>query len=257
MDQCIVPPAATDYRPYLSGKSMEELRRALLCATLELEYTRSAAKEEMEKHEQHAKEMLRLLKQACRERDEAKDRCRDLVEKLLLASSATTGIGTAEAVANVDPKRVDSTTSECDSLSRASSSSAYSGFGFSDDHRRVSPPRPATPPAAETAPTKTASSWCDVWPETGTRLPEKGKLLQAVVDAGPLLQTLLLAGPLPRWRHPPPPLSSFQIPPVDVGTSTGSLALATDGLAAVPRMSSPNYHYSGEHDAANRYRILP
>ncbi|KAL2328548.1 hypothetical protein Fmac_021975 [Flemingia macrophylla] len=47
-------------------------------------------------------------------------------------------------------------------------------------------------------------------------LPEKGKLLQAVMKAGPLLQTLLLAGPLPQWRHPPPPLESFQIPPVTI-----------------------------------------
>ncbi|XP_057781861.1 uncharacterized protein LOC131000111 [Salvia miltiorrhiza] len=44
-------------------------------------------------------------------------------------------------------------------------------------------------------------------------LPEKGKLLQAVMKAGPLLQTLLLAGPLPQWRHPPPPLDTYQIPP--------------------------------------------
>ncbi|KAF7833136.1 formin-like protein 2 [Senna tora] len=32
------------------------------------------------------------------------------------------------------------------------------------------------------------------------------------MKAGPLLQTLLLAGPLPQWRHPPPPLDSFEIP---------------------------------------------
>ncbi|KAG6433042.1 hypothetical protein SASPL_104647 [Salvia splendens] len=44
-------------------------------------------------------------------------------------------------------------------------------------------------------------------------LPEKGKLLQAVVKAGPLLQTLLLAGPLPQWRHPPPVVDPYQIPP--------------------------------------------
>jgi hypothetical protein len=35
-------------------------------------------------------------------------------------------------------------------------------------------------------------------------LPEKGKLMQAVMDAGPLLQTLLMASSpqLPQWRHP-------------------------------------------------------
>ncbi|XP_047969018.1 uncharacterized protein LOC125212803 [Salvia hispanica] len=45
-------------------------------------------------------------------------------------------------------------------------------------------------------------------------LPENGKFLQAVMEAGPLLQTLLLAGPLPQWQHPPPQLSSGDIPPV-------------------------------------------
>ncbi|CAK8576004.1 unnamed protein product [Lathyrus sativus] len=34
-------------------------------------------------------------------------------------------------------------------------------------------------------------------------LPQKGKLLQAVVDAGPLLQTILFEGTLPTWRNPP------------------------------------------------------
>lgn len=34
-------------------------------------------------------------------------------------------------------------------------------------------------------------------------LPQKGKLLQAVVDAGPLLQTILFEGTLPSWRNPP------------------------------------------------------
>ncbi|OMO67652.1 hypothetical protein CCACVL1_20395 [Corchorus capsularis] len=49
----------------------------------------------------------------------------------------------------------------------------------------------------------------------GKTLPQKGKLLQAVMEAGPLIQTLLVAGPLPRWRNPPP-LQSFKIPPVSI-----------------------------------------
>jgi hypothetical protein len=35
------------------------------------------------------------------------------------------------------------------------------------------------------------------------QLPQKGRLVQAVMEAGPLLQNLLVAGPLPRWRNPP------------------------------------------------------
>ncbi|BBN08952.1 hypothetical protein MPTK1_4g15860 [Marchantia polymorpha subsp. ruderalis] len=54
-------------------------------------------------------------------------------------------------------------------------------------------------------------------------LPEKGKLLQAVMKAGPLLQTLLLSGPLPQWRHPPPAMDSVEIPRVSM--SSASLAV--------------------------------
>lgn len=44
------------------------------------------------------------------------------------------------------------------------------------------------------------------------RLPEKGKFLQAVMDAGPLLQNLLFVGQLPRWRNAPPKRNAIKIP---------------------------------------------
>nr|XP_025880403.1 uncharacterized protein LOC9269739 [Oryza sativa Japonica Group] len=74
------------------------------------------------------------------------------------------------------------------------------------------------------------------------RLPEKGRLVEAVVSAGPLLQTLLLAGPLPRWRHPPPPAPA-DIPPfnptkaADADNNSFSSASATS--------SSPESNCSG------------
>lgn len=46
-------------------------------------------------------------------------------------------------------------------------------------------------------------------------LPQKGKLLQAVLDSGPLLQTILLAGPLPIWRNPPP-LQDIKFQPLNI-----------------------------------------
>lgn len=55
-------------------------------------------------------------------------------------------------------------------------------------------------------------------------LPEKGRLLKAVMEAGPLLQTLLLAGPLPQWQHPPPKLDSIEIPPVSISSSSPRLS---------------------------------
>ncbi|XP_019449096.1 PREDICTED: uncharacterized protein LOC109351876 [Lupinus angustifolius] len=46
-------------------------------------------------------------------------------------------------------------------------------------------------------------------------LPQKGKLLEAVMDAGPLLQNVLLAGPVPNWRNPPP-LQHIKVPPLTI-----------------------------------------
>lgn len=46
-------------------------------------------------------------------------------------------------------------------------------------------------------------------------LPQKGKLLQAVIDAGPLLKSLLFAGPLPTWRNPPH-LQNIKVPPLAI-----------------------------------------
>ncbi|XP_051212043.1 uncharacterized protein [Lolium perenne] len=74
------------------------------------------------------------------------------------------------------------------------------------------------------------------------RLPEKGRLVEAVVSAGPLLQTLLLAGPLPRWRHPPPPApADLVIPPFNPGRQ----ADATNYSFSSASSSSPESNCSG------------
>lgn len=46
-------------------------------------------------------------------------------------------------------------------------------------------------------------------------LPEKGRLLKAVIDAGPTLDTLFVAGSLPRWRNPPP-LKPLLVPTLSI-----------------------------------------
>lgn len=45
----------------------------------------------------------------------------------------------------------------------------------------------------------------------GKVLPQKGKLLQAVMEVGPLLQTLFITRPMSVWQNhaPPPPLKSY------------------------------------------------
>ncbi|KAF5732974.1 hypothetical protein HS088_TW17G00508 [Tripterygium wilfordii] len=65
----------------------------------------------------------------------------------------------------------------------------------------------------------------------GKALPQKGKLLQAVMEAGPLLQTLIDSGPpLPRWTNPPTTLlKPFEIPPETVNSNPNAAAAKQSG----------------------------
>jgi hypothetical protein len=92
------------------------------------------------------------------------------------------------------------------------------------------------------------------------RLPEKGRLVEAVVSAGPLLQTLLLAGPLPRWRHPPPPTPADVIPPFNPGRSnTGADVSGGNFSFSSASSSSPESNCSGGAGpvAAPQQQALP
>ncbi|KAG4968527.1 hypothetical protein HKD37_12G034708 [Glycine soja] len=183
---------------YFQGKSMEELRQSLIYTTLELEQTRAAVQEELKKRDEQLLNLKDLLSKTIRERDEAQEKCqRLLLEKLVFQqqqqqAAPVSGISSIED----EPRRgIDSNNGH--SLSDCEESIVSSPV---IDH--LPQPQPQTQSMIELTPDKP--------------LPEKGKLLQAVMKAGPLLQTLLLAGPLPQWRHPPPPLESFEIPPVTI-----------------------------------------
>ncbi|KAG6500095.1 hypothetical protein ZIOFF_039909 [Zingiber officinale] len=63
-------------------------------------------------------------------------------------------------------------------------------------------------------------------------LPEKGRLVEAVIEAGPLLQMLLLTGSLPQWRHPPPDLHGVEIPRV--------VAIAPSSNPEASKLPSPS-----------------
>ncbi|XP_022755573.1 uncharacterized protein LOC111303515 [Durio zibethinus] len=192
---------------FCQGKTMEELRHSLLCTTLELEQTRVAVQEELRKRDDQLIQLKELLSKAMRERDEAQEKCQRLfLEKLLLHQQQQRVAHPLSGVSSIEdePRRgIDSN----------------NGFSSSDcEESIVSSPvldpiqqtqLPIAPP-----PQPMPQETIEIVPEKP--LPEKGKLLQAVMKAGPLLQTLLLAGPLPQWRHPPPPLESFEIPPVSI-----------------------------------------
>ncbi|KAM1807040.1 uncharacterized protein LOC126614187 [Malus sylvestris] len=203
-------PLLSSWAYYCQGKSMEELRSSLLYTTVELEQTRVAVQEELRKRDDQMSHLKDLFQKAIRERDEAQDKCqRLLLEKLLLQqtqqqtqqkqqTAPLSGISSIED----EPRR------GIDSNNGFSSSDCEESIVSSPvidpiQQTQQLPPAPSMPhPAVGLLPEKP--------------LPEKGKLLQAVMKAGPLLQTLLLAGPLPQWRHPPPPLESFEIPPVTI-----------------------------------------
>ncbi|KAM7278150.1 hypothetical protein ACFE04_005284 [Oxalis oulophora] len=181
---------------YCQGKSMEELRHSLLYTTLELDQTRVAVQEELRIRDEQMINLKEMLSKAIKERDEAQENCQRLVlEKLILQNQQNPLSGISSIDQEDENPRIDSN----------------NGFSSSDcEESIVSSPQLAHPPPP---PPQTAAT-IELLPEKP--LPEKGKLLQAVIKAGPLLQTLLLAGPLPQWRHPPPPLESFEIPPVTI-----------------------------------------
>ncbi|KAE8667481.1 DNA ligase 1-like [Hibiscus syriacus] len=172
---------------YLSqGRTVEELKHSLLYTTMELEQTRLVVQEELRKRDDQLVELKELLSKAMKERDEAHEKCQTLFLDKLLLHQQQVAAGAAAPLSGVssiedEPRR---------------GIESNNGFSSSDcEESIVSSPLVDQPQAAMelVVPVKP--------------LPEKGKLLQAVMKAGPLLQTLLLAGPLPQWRHPPPPLT--------------------------------------------------
>ncbi|XP_054812850.1 uncharacterized protein LOC129313613 isoform X2 [Prosopis cineraria] len=187
-------------------QSMEELRQSLLYTTLELEQTRAAVQEELKKRDDQLLNLKDLLDRAVRERDEAQEECQRLIfEKLVFQQHQTAPLSGISSIED-EPRR------GIDSNNGLSSSDCEESIVSSPVIDRM--PQPQLPPPPAPAPRSITQSTIELVQDKP--LPEKGKLLQAVMKAGPLLQTLLLAGPLPQWRHPPPPLESSEIPPVTI-----------------------------------------
>ncbi|CAH9109087.1 unnamed protein product [Cuscuta epithymum] len=170
-------------------QDMEELKHVLLETSLELERLRAEASDEMRKNKEYTKQLIQLLKITCKERDEA----REQLQKLL----SSTGMTMMPSESNV--------------------SSSVESF---PDAAIVSSPAQLLLQDCNSNNYVNISGNGETMGEMerllkGKPLPQKGKLLQAVLDAGPLLQTVMVAGPLPRWRNPPQ-AKPFLIPPVNV-----------------------------------------
>lgn len=191
---------------FCQGKSMEELKQSLMYTTMELEQTRATVQEELRKRDEQLHNLKEILNKVIRERDEAHEKCQRLfLEKLLFQQKQNqdplSGISSIEDEQQHHQQQQQN--------KRGIESSNNNGLSSSDcEESIVSSPQ-------QIVVTTESTMMIDLIAKDKP-LPEKGKLLQAVMKAGPLLQTLLLAGPLPQWRHPPPPLESFEIPPVTI-----------------------------------------
>lgn len=175
--------------------------------TRELESVRATAQEELRKMESQALRLTRLLESAIRERDEA----RHTLLLLLLHRQA-------------DHPRPP----PCSAFLPVDEAVAAD----------IDDGKSGNPAAASAALAELEAA------ATRRGLPEKGRLVEAVMGAGPLLQTLLLAGPLPQWRHPPPDLHAAEIPPV-------TIALTSNPEASQPPSPSPTTFWNSSPSSSS------
>ncbi|XP_038690324.1 uncharacterized protein LOC119989090 [Tripterygium wilfordii] len=187
-------------------EGMEELRHSLVYTNLELENTVLSAREEITRREYELVRLEFLLNKTMKERDEAEEQCQKLMLEKLVLHQQLQEKQQQKQKQEVQPNQVDgpplsATYSSEDESSRDAMTTSL-----------------AADPSHQLPIPKEALGLLE-----GKSLPDKGKLLRAVMEAGPLLQTLLLAGPLPQWQHPPPPLNATEIPPVTISSPTSGL----------------------------------
>lgn len=198
------------------------------------------AEEEIGKDKQKIQQLYQLLDIAFRERDEARDQLQRLQNKLLPNIQDETSPSLLQVLSDQSsiPTKITETNTmaiESDSNFKACSynshdsistpvnhlfgSLLYPDFTYPStaDSRNHKQPlvqdcsgsfQPSLV-SSENAIVDRASVMIDSLVR-GKPLPQKGKLLQTVLEAGPLLQTILLP-PLPQWRNPPP-LPDLQVP---------------------------------------------
>jgi hypothetical protein len=216
-------------------QSVAELKQSLVATTLELE----AAKEELKRKEQSIAKLADLVRQVVKERDDARDQLQQL--RLLAAA--------APAPAPQQQPLVTSSVTDSDcSLVSSPVDPFFDPVTSADRRCKVSPA--ATPPQSAAATKQQCQPGANVVGSAADAvldmlaskrpLPQKGRLLSAVMEAGPLLQNLLVAGQLPRWRNPPTVHAPDTLP---LGTRAGyiSAPMASGGANAVAAATTLGY----------------
>ncbi|KAG7564501.1 hypothetical protein ISN44_As10g012640 [Arabidopsis suecica] len=196
------------------GKTMEELRQTLVYTTMELEQTKLVAQEELRKRDEQLIHLEDVLTKTLKERDEALEKCHHLLFNNLLLQQKQQQNQKQEHI--TPPLSGASSIIEDEQVQpQQPQLNSNKSFSSSDTEESIMSPSVIDPVTMNQQIEVSGDElMATLLPEKP--LPEKGKLLQAVIKAGPLLQTLLLAGPLPQWRHPPPPLETSEIPPVTI-----------------------------------------
>ncbi|KAI9124624.1 hypothetical protein K1719_004546 [Acacia pycnantha] len=187
-DECLLSPLNLDFCCHQEG--LEELKYAILQTKLELEATIVGAKEEITRRECELMEVNDALNKAIKERDETLEQCQKLEQENLHHQPQHQIVLQTHHEEDGGLKNQNCLSSS-DSEASLSSSISSGLYEYCEDVERKKKKK-----------------------KKKKGLPEKGKLLKAVIEAGPLLQTLLMAGgPLPQWQHPPPLLHFIDIPP--------------------------------------------
>lgn len=216
--------------------SIDELKQRLQYMTYDLEITRKRANEEMRKNREQTNRLLQLLQAAFKERDEAKAQL-NKIQQILPFINNTNNNSIKPCFDELIPFSPDTTLFTNSGLTESQSQSQSQSLSHvsspvMDSLSYPPPPAPSSSdstainglkPKLETTqmmiiqPNKVTDQGSSIIEKLakGRPLPQKGKLLEAVVEAGPLLQTLMVAGSLPRWHNPPVVVPYNQIPPVD------------------------------------------
>ena len=210
-----------------------------------------------------------MLKVACQERDEAREQLHLLTLKRAMSHTALETIPFASYLQPDSPRRrqqptrVNSgTTTESDSISDTRNHHSYVSSPVDSFFDAETPPELSNTNIADSGyvgiPQKITcynnsssnSPLISKYDQASARLeqlatqrplPEKGKLMDAVMKAGPLLQSLIVAGPLPRWKNPPS-LRQLQIPPVSVNGRNCQTLNQTAALSPSVVQSSINHN---------------
>lgn len=243
-------------------ESTDELKQKLFYTTVELESFKMEASEEIRKNKENVKSLLNLLKMAYQERDEARNQLQKLLNKfsptelpklpphivqaespLLMPAKANSGITESNSLSETCNYHSHGSSPADSFFGDAVSSPDFSNINVVDSGFVNRPLVHKYNGSSGKAKIDPASEVIDDLVK-GKTLPQKGKLLQAVMEAGPLLQTLIVAGPLPRWRNPPP-LQPFKIPPVSIegcqNSNVNFKSAATATLMAFKPLNSSSY----------------